>query len=172
MLNQSWSSVYTWPQSTHLQTAFINSTLSHDFSDSWSFQGNLYYRGFWQQRGWDDEAVIKTMSRIDTVKSYTAVNAEPLLLGGIAFAGARGVTRVEYSVDGGQTWQDAEIKPPLGPLTWVLWAVDWTPPGPGQYTIKVRATDKTGVVQSALVADPLPDGAAGLHAVTLRTLAG
>jgi DMSO/TMAO reductase YedYZ molybdopterin-dependent catalytic subunit len=129
------------------------------------------YRGFWQQRGWDDEAVVKTMSRIDTVKSYTAVNAQPLLLGGIAFAGARGIARVEYSVDGGQTWQDADIKPPLGPLTWVLWAVEWTPPGPGQYTIKVRATDKTGVVQSALVADPLPDGAAGLHAVTLRTLA-
>ena len=49
MLNQSWSSVYTLPQNTHLQTAFVNSTLSHDFSDTWSFQGNLYYRGFWQQ---------------------------------------------------------------------------------------------------------------------------
>src|SRR5579884_859955 len=129
------------------------------------------YRGFWQQRGWDDEAVIKTMSRIDTVKSYSAVNDEPLLLGGIAFAGARGIDRVEYSVDGGQTWQDAELKPPLGFATWVLWVAEWTPPGPGQYTVKVRATDKTGVVQTALVADPLPDGASGLHAVVLRTLA-
>jgi iron complex outermembrane receptor protein len=49
LLNQSWSSVYTWPQSTKLQLAFINSTLTHDFSDTWSFQGNVYYRGFWQQ---------------------------------------------------------------------------------------------------------------------------
>src|SRR6202012_5750481 len=49
LLNQSWSSVYTWPQSTKLQLAFVNSTLSHDFSDTWSFQGNVYYRGFWQQ---------------------------------------------------------------------------------------------------------------------------
>jgi iron complex outermembrane receptor protein len=49
MLSQSWSSVYTLPQSSHLELAFINATLSHDFSDTWSFQGNLYYRGFWQQ---------------------------------------------------------------------------------------------------------------------------
>jgi iron complex outermembrane recepter protein len=48
LLNQRWSSVYTWPQSTHLQLAFLNASLSHSFSDTWSFQGNAYYRGFWQ----------------------------------------------------------------------------------------------------------------------------
>ena len=48
MLNQKWSSVYTWPQTTHLQLAFVNATLNHEFSDTWSFQGNAYYRGFWQ----------------------------------------------------------------------------------------------------------------------------
>lgn len=48
MLNQRWSSVYTWPQSTHLQLAFINATLNHNFSDTWSFQGNAYFRGFRQ----------------------------------------------------------------------------------------------------------------------------
>jgi iron complex outermembrane receptor protein len=48
LLNQRWSSVYTWPQSTNLQLAFVNTTLSHNFSDTWSFQGNVYYRGFWQ----------------------------------------------------------------------------------------------------------------------------
>ena len=48
LLNQRWSSVYTWPQTTHLQLAFLNTTLSHTFSDTWSFQGNAYYRGFRQ----------------------------------------------------------------------------------------------------------------------------
>jgi iron complex outermembrane receptor protein len=48
LLDQRWSSVYTWPQDTHLQLAFLNTTLSHSFSDSWSFQGNVYYRGFRQ----------------------------------------------------------------------------------------------------------------------------
>jgi iron complex outermembrane receptor protein len=48
LLNQKWSSVWTWPQSTHLQLAFLNTSLSHSFSDTLSFQGNAYYRGFWQ----------------------------------------------------------------------------------------------------------------------------
>ncbi|MGY4477181.1 TonB-dependent receptor domain-containing protein [Bradyrhizobium sp. USDA 3364] len=48
MLGQRWSSVYTWPQSTLLQLAFVNATLNHNFSDTWSFQGNAYFRGFRQ----------------------------------------------------------------------------------------------------------------------------
>src|ERR1700753_3573184 len=48
LLNQSWSSVYTWPQSTHLQLAFVNTTLNHNFSDTLSFQANAYFRGFRQ----------------------------------------------------------------------------------------------------------------------------
>ena len=48
LLNQKWSSVYTWPQTTHLQLAFLTASLSHNLSDTLSFQGNAYYRGFWQ----------------------------------------------------------------------------------------------------------------------------
>ena len=48
LLNQSWSSVYTNPQFTHLQLAMLNATLNHNFSDTWSFQGNFYVRGFRQ----------------------------------------------------------------------------------------------------------------------------
>jgi iron complex outermembrane receptor protein len=49
LLNQSWSSVYTWPQTTRLQLAFLNASLNHNFSDTLSFQSNAYFRGFWQQ---------------------------------------------------------------------------------------------------------------------------
>jgi iron complex outermembrane recepter protein len=48
MLNQKWSSVYTWPQGTHLELAFLQANLNHNFSDTLSFQANTYYRGFWQ----------------------------------------------------------------------------------------------------------------------------
>ncbi|HLH24186.1 MAG TPA: molybdopterin-dependent oxidoreductase [Chloroflexota bacterium] len=129
------------------------------------------FKGFWQQRGWSDDAIVKTMSRIDTLAALTTTNLEPLLIGGVAFAGDRGIALVEYSVDGGQSWQPARLKQPLGPLTWVLWTAEWTPPAPGEYTVKVRATDGTGVTQSAIAADPLPDGAAGLHTVSVRALA-
>jgi DMSO/TMAO reductase YedYZ molybdopterin-dependent catalytic subunit len=130
------------------------------------------FRGFWQQRGWSEEAVVKTMSRVDTLPGQATVGVEPLWLGGVAFAGDRGIARVEYSVDGGRSWQVAQVKEPLGPLTWVLWMAEWTPPAPGQYTIKVRATDHAGTTQTTLVTEPLPDGASGLHTVSVRALEG
>jgi iron complex outermembrane receptor protein len=48
LLNQSWSKVYTWPQTTHLQLAFLTSSFSYAQSDTVSWQSNAYYRGFWQ----------------------------------------------------------------------------------------------------------------------------
>jgi iron complex outermembrane recepter protein len=48
LLSQNWKTVYTWPQTTHLQLAFLTASLAHNFSDTLSFQGNTYYRGFWQ----------------------------------------------------------------------------------------------------------------------------
>jgi iron complex outermembrane receptor protein len=45
MLNQRWSSVWTWPQSTHLQLAFLTASLNYTPTDTLSFQGNTYYRG-------------------------------------------------------------------------------------------------------------------------------
>ncbi len=48
LLNQRWSTVYTWPQTTHHRLAFLTSSLSYAPTDTLSFQGNAYYRGFWQ----------------------------------------------------------------------------------------------------------------------------
>jgi iron complex outermembrane receptor protein len=48
MLGQNWASVYTYPQGTHLQLAFLTSSLSYAPTDTLAFQGNTYYRGFWQ----------------------------------------------------------------------------------------------------------------------------
>jgi iron complex outermembrane receptor protein len=48
MLSQDWSSVYTIPQTTHNQLAFLTASGSWKPSDTLTVQGNLYYRGFWQ----------------------------------------------------------------------------------------------------------------------------
>jgi iron complex outermembrane recepter protein len=48
MLDQRWSAVYTWPQTTHLQVAFLEATASWKPTDTFSMQGIGYYRGFWQ----------------------------------------------------------------------------------------------------------------------------
>jgi DMSO/TMAO reductase YedYZ molybdopterin-dependent catalytic subunit len=123
-------------------------------------------KGYWQRRGWDDRAEYKTMSRIDapdgTVKGETSI-------AGIAFAGDRGLSKVEVSTDGGATWEQAEIKPALSPISWVLWHKRWSPAQAGKHRLVVRATDGGGQVQTSQYAPPAPSGSSGYHAVTLNS---
>ncbi len=120
------------------------------------------FKGYWQKRGWNDKAEYKTMSRIDVPDSTVKGSAD---IAGIAFAGDRGIAKVEVSTDGGRTWEAAEMKEPFSPFSWVLWRKVWTPSQSGDYRLKVRATDGTGTVQTAQYAPPDPDGAAGYHEV-------
>ncbi len=116
------------------------------------------FRGYWQTRGWDDRAEYKTMSRIDAPDDDVRSQA---IIAGIAFAGDRGVSKVEVSTDGGKSWNEAELKPPLSPYTWVLWHRDWTPERAGKYAVVVRATDGLGNTQTAQYAPPAPSGSTG-----------
>jgi len=131
-----------------------------------------HFLGYWEQRGWSQEAVVKTMSKLTTPNSGATLPAgRPAQLGGVAYAGNRGIRAVEYSIDDGRSWLPAAIKSVPGPYTWALWAVDWTPPGPGSYLLRVRAADGTGQWQTADEAPTLPDGASGLHRVRVYTRA-
>jgi DMSO/TMAO reductase YedYZ molybdopterin-dependent catalytic subunit len=124
------------------------------------------FLGYWQQRGWSDAAIVKTMSRIDTPEA-TRLEDGSAAIGGIAWAGIRGVSKVEVSFDGGESWREAELKPALNGLSWNLWAYRWQAES-GQVEVMVRATDGTGEVQSAEVRPPLPDGASGYHRLRVR----
>jgi DMSO/TMAO reductase YedYZ molybdopterin-dependent catalytic subunit len=118
------------------------------------------FKGYWQARGWDDKAEYKTMSRLDVPrKSFQGGTT----IAGIAFAGDRGVRTVEISMDAGETWEPAEVKPAVSRYSWVLWHREWTPPHPGNYALVVRATDGAGHLQIAEEAPPIPDGASGFH---------
>ena len=121
------------------------------------------FRGYWQRRGWADTAVIKTMSRIDVPSGAVPVTPPEVMMGGVAFAGDRGVTKVEISVDDGRTWQPAEVREALSPYTWVIWTSTWEPPSPGRYYLSVRATDGEGKVQTGIVRGTYPSGATGHH---------
>src|SRR5262252_8578847 len=48
MLQRQWSSVFTWPQTTHNQLAFLTTNGSYSLSDTLTLAGNAYFRGFWQ----------------------------------------------------------------------------------------------------------------------------
>jgi iron complex outermembrane receptor protein len=48
MLSQNWASIYTVPQTTRNQLAFLTASGTWKPTDTLTFQSNLYYRGFWQ----------------------------------------------------------------------------------------------------------------------------
>jgi DMSO/TMAO reductase YedYZ molybdopterin-dependent catalytic subunit len=121
--------------------------------------------GYWEQQGWDHNAVVKTTARFDVPSDGEIIKHGAVALAGVAFAGTRGIARVEYSADGGGSWTPAEFKPPLSKLTWVLWRADWTPSGEGAYRLQVRATDGGGAVQTSKSAPSFPSGATGYHTI-------
>jgi DMSO/TMAO reductase YedYZ molybdopterin-dependent catalytic subunit len=125
------------------------------------------YKGYWMQRGWSDVATYQTSTRIDAPKSRAQVPAGQVTLAGVTFAGARGIDQVEVSLDDGKTWQPATIKPALSQNAWNLWLLD-AALDPGTYTVKARAVDGTGAIQTPLEQDPVPEGATGYHTILLR----
>jgi DMSO/TMAO reductase YedYZ molybdopterin-dependent catalytic subunit len=132
---------------------------------------DAHVKGFYEQQGWGPSFVVPTTSRFDQpspeqVISLSAGNAVPLK--GVAFAGARGVSRVEVSIDDGQTWREAPIAYRGAALAWVLWREAWTPRQPGTYRLVVRATDGAGMLQTATEHNTDPEGATGYHRLTIR----
>ncbi|HXV61376.1 MAG TPA: sulfite dehydrogenase [Vicinamibacteria bacterium] len=65
---------------------------------------------------------------------------------GIAWSGRGVITRVELSVDGGQSWQDAELQEPVLPKCHTRFRMLWNWQGQPA-TLVSRATDETGSVQ-------------------------
>ncbi len=129
---------------------------------------NYDFTGFWQHRGWSDLPPVKTTSQFRIPANKAGAPLPEIPLGGIAFAGDRGIRAVEFSVDDGETWQPARVQNPLSPYTWSHWRAQWKPPGAGAYDLRVRATDGNGEVQIARSSPTSPDGATGHHRITVR----
>jgi DMSO/TMAO reductase YedYZ molybdopterin-dependent catalytic subunit len=112
------------------------------------------YFGTWPQMGYTKEPVVHTMSYVDRVRREGGV----VLAGGIAFAGLRGVDRVEVRAGGG-VWSPAELEAPLSPYTWTRWKVRLAA-GEAK-TLEVRALARDGRWQAVKEKPLFPDGVAG-----------
>jgi DMSO/TMAO reductase YedYZ molybdopterin-dependent catalytic subunit len=137
------------------------------------------YEGYWQRKGWTNVANYNTHSviiipgnslarkRFSNLQASNVILNQRVPIAGIAFAGDRGISKVEVSSDGGNSWKIARIKDPLSQYTWVLWTVDLDLSAQSNRSIIVRATDKTGKIQADEVTDPFPDGATGYDMINV-----
>ena len=124
------------------------------------------FQGFWQQRGWTDAPHVKTFSRFDIPQTDAELPADSIIVGGVAFAGDRGVSGVELSADEGLTWEPVDyFSNPLSDYSWVIWTKDFVPSSRGRFVLRVRATDGEGTVQTADRTGSIPDGASGHHEI-------
>ncbi|HKE71694.1 MAG TPA: molybdopterin-dependent oxidoreductase [Nocardioidaceae bacterium] len=121
------------------------------------------FTAYWTERGWSQEAPVKTQSRIDTPRGGANLNAGTVTIGGVAWAQHRGIAAVHVRVDEGE-WMPARLAADPSIDTWVQWVVEWQAE-PGDYQLMVRATDDTGETQTGQVQGVVPDGATGWHTI-------
>lgn len=125
-----------------------------------------FVKGLYADQGWYN-GQVHTVTRID--RPYGRIPANRTVeIGGVAYAGIRGIQQVEVSVDGGLTWNKAQLAPPLSQDTWVFWTWQWQPTQPGQYTLVARATDGTGQLQTDHKQGTVPNGATGYATVSVQ----
>ncbi len=130
---------------------------SIEFVDAWA-------EGYWVRRGWSVDAIVNSTSVVDAVSTDSILKDDGgyiVPVGGIAYAGAKMISKVEVSVNGGD-WEEAQLRQPLSELTWVVWRYDWRFQE-GEYRFEVRAFDAAGHMQSLDSRGTRPDGATGVH---------
>ena len=123
------------------------------------------FNAYWVNLGWAKEGPILTQSRIDLPRTGQGVPASQVQVAGVAWAPTRGISKVEVDVDEDGNWRECQLSTPLSTYTWVQWQTSLGM-SPGRHTLRVRATDGTGMVQDSNVTPPAPDGARGYHTVS------
>ena len=120
---------------------------------------NVEADGYWEERGWEGTGEVKTVAKLWD-EGVTTLDDGRIELAGHAYAGTRGISRVEVSTDGGDSWTDAALSGPLPDAdVWRQWRHVFDPDG--SHEVVVRAVDGEGTRQTETPSDPSPTGAAG-----------
>jgi DMSO/TMAO reductase YedYZ molybdopterin-dependent catalytic subunit len=127
-----------------------------------TFANNYAY---WAQRGWSQQAPIKTECRIDVPNGLNTLSAGRRAIAGVAWAQHKGIDAVHVRVDNGP-WNQATLAAVPGIDTWREWVWEWEATR-GNHTIEARATDATGYTQTSFEAQPEPNGSSGYPTVAV-----
>jgi DMSO/TMAO reductase YedYZ molybdopterin-dependent catalytic subunit len=126
------------------------------------------HEAYWEARGWDEEAVVNTLAYVRGAER----DGDRVRVGGVAFGGletgAEEIAAVEVSVDGGETWQEAELERQVAPHAWRRWRYGFDAPDRSEFEVLARAIERDGTVQTEERTDPRPGGSTGWHRTTVR----
>ena len=112
------------------------------------------YVGTWPKLGYTKEPRPHISTAIDKVRMEDG----RVRAGGVAYAGDRGIQRVEVRADGGE-WFVARLESPLSAYAWTRWVAEL--PVASARLIEARAQDGRGEWQSAVEGPLFPDGVKG-----------
>ena len=97
---------------------------------------------YWDDRGWDTSPPMDVDSKIFFPDGFASVRSgNSILIGGAAYGGTR-IAKVEYTINSGLDWQQAEIIKSVDfDHVWVFWLINLTTSGDGMIALHVKATD-------------------------------
>jgi len=122
------------------------------------------FTAYWTARGWSEQGPVKLASRIDVPHDGAQVPSGQVRVGGLAWQQNTGIRAVQVQLDGG-AWQEATLARRNLADSWVQWQAS-VPAAPGDHRLRVRAVNDDGQVQTAVRAEPAPDGASGWHTIS------
>jgi len=130
---------------------------------------NQVYVDWFGQRGWSHTALVNTMTRIDVPGNGQTLPPGEHRIAGIAYAGSRGISRVQFSTDGQKSWQAARfVEQPAGLDEWARWEGTFVVPASGTLSLAARAFDRTGALQVENDNPTQPNGATGLRVIEIK----
>lgn len=102
-----------------------------------------------ERNGWSelDNRMLLT-TKIMKPKDGEKISKCPIVVAGASWDGGNRIRNVEISIDGGATWDKAELTwIPKTPLSWTVWTYVWTPEKDGVYSIMAKATNELGITE-------------------------
>lgn len=124
--------------------------------------------GYFESRGWSATGEVQTTSAIFSPRVREQV-AGVVTFSGMAFGGNREISQIELSIDDGEWMPVPFAASERG--SWTRWQIDWMPPAPGDYAVRVRATDETDFTQQTVNNTAIfPNGSSAIHSIVFRVV--